>query len=1730
MFVARLAHGGPARPTSRRRRGSRSLAVAVTLVAPIMLVSGSIGTSAAAGQQGGRPAQATGHKPGANRATIAKERKIRRSAAPASTPRATIHLPNSRFDIPPGNAIIPDAAFGNFTPVPMGGTDDGTWPCGPDGVSGPYPCPVDYNGQSLDGPTVFPFGFDINFFGTDYPGAYVNSNGNITFGTWLSTYTPFGLQSTSTIIIAPYFADVDTRVGNTEEIGTGTLDGHKVFVVNWPNVGCFREIDSTQNDFQLILIDRPDLGTGPNGDDFQIEFNYNTMNWDAGQASDGDSNCLNSPDYEAAVVGYSNGTTTPGDSYQLPGSQTSGGLLDTNTTSGLIYNQINSDAFDAVPPEDVPVDGRYIFFVQNGQPLDPSSLTTSLSGGGQSGTDVSVPPDTAVTASAALSGQNSGIASGTVDYSVYSDAQCTNLVEDAGTVDVSNGSVPDSNPITLGTPGTYYWNATYSGDTTNESSTSGCSSLESVVATSTDTSTQVIDNTTGQGVPGTSAVTGDDFYDTATVTPVSSVSSAAVRTGSLHTHGPFTVVGSGSPTGTVTYYFYGSGSDSTCSDGDLAAATSSDTETLDSSGNVPNSIDTGALDAGSYSYLAVYSGDSNYSGSTAPCESFTVGTTDTSTATQVVDASTSSDVPGTSAVTGDSFYDTATVTPVPNTSVGTAGINSARHAAASIAAEGANPPSGTVTYYFYGSGSDSTCSDGNIEAATSSDTETLDSSGNVPNSTETGPLDAGSYSFLAVYSGDGNYNGSTAGCESFTVGKSGTSTSTQVVDFTTGSDVPGSTTATGDDFYDTAAVAAVPRQVSARLRVGESSVGASASPPSGTVIYYFFGSGSDSNCSDGNIQAATSSDSETLDSSGGVPNSTDTGPLDAGSYSYLAVYGGDANYLASTGSCEPFTVTATGSSTATQVVDATTGENVPGSTAVTGDHFYDTATVAAAASQVTGITKAVQIVGFPASQLTVPSGTVTYYFYGGGSDSTCSDGNTGAATSSDTETLDPSGGVPNSADTGSLNAGDYSFLAVYSGDDNYDGSTAGCESFTVAPDSTGTTTGVVDQGGNGVTGDSYYDTATVTPVPDQPPSPQAVQDGGASPPSGTVTYYFFGGGTNSNCSDGNTDAATSSDTETLDNSGNVPNSADVGPLGAGSYSFLAVYSGDGNYSGSTADCEPFTVGADNTSTATITVDERGSGLTGDSYHDTATVTPQTSVRSLPRQAAAATTVAGPGGTLTYTLFSGGCQQGVNRRPARAVIGHPQTVDVTNGVAAASASTGGLAPGTYSYQAVYNGDSNYSASSAACEQFAIKPAPLTIAPSSPLQMTYGGKVPAVTPTYQGFVTGFGPSTVTTPPTCGSTVKSSSAAGVYQTTCAGAVDDAYSIRYRTGQLIVSPAPVTITASSPFMLAGGAVPRVVPLYSGFVNGDSAASLTTAPHCGTTATPNSVAGRYPTTCAGAVDANYSFTYKNGVLTIGENPGYRLEGGDGGLFAFHKSFVGSVPPPSLGLHIFDFVAMATTKTGYWLIEKDGGVFAFGTSRFHGSLPAMGIHVDDIVGVAATPDGGGYWMVSSTGRVYNFGDATDHGDARSLKLDNVVAITSPDAGGYWLLTSAGAVYSFGDAKVLGDCRKASSSCRGVTDVVGMTMRNAGGYWLTTRDGSVFAFGNATLHGSCRSAHSGCGSVHDVVGIASPDPNGYWLAESSGNVLSFGDAKFYGRCGTAGTTCVPLVRPIVAINS
>ncbi|GAX62663.1 hypothetical protein SCALIN_C38_0026 [Candidatus Scalindua japonica] len=282
-------------------------------------------------------------------------------------------------------------------------------------------------------------GFTVNFFGLNFSSLFVNNNGNITFDSPLTTYTPFDLTTTGQQIIAPFFADVDTRNSSSVTYGTGTVGGHNAFGVNWENVGYYNQNADKLNSFQLVLIDRSDTGTG----NFDIELNYDKIEWETGDASGGTGGLGG----DSARSGYSNGTTNAGTFLELPGSAVNGALLDSNMVTGIIHNSNNSN-----------LPGRYLFKVRNGV-IECTFFVSPVSGsfdtGGGTGTvDITAPGgcdwtalsnDSWITITSGSSGSGNGEVLYSVSASTNARVGTMTIAEETFTVRVCTFSIsPES--------------------------------------------------------------------------------------------------------------------------------------------------------------------------------------------------------------------------------------------------------------------------------------------------------------------------------------------------------------------------------------------------------------------------------------------------------------------------------------------------------------------------------------------------------------------------------------------------------------------------------------------------------------------------------------------------------------------------------------------------------------------------------------------------------------------------------------------------------------------------------------------------------------------------------------------------------------------------------------------------------------------------------------------------------------------------------------------------------------------------------------------------------------------------------------------------------------------------------------------------------------------------------------------------------------------------------------
>ncbi len=879
---------------------------------------------------------------------------------------------------------------------------------------------------------------------------------------------------------------------------------------------------------------------------------------------------------------------------------------------------------------------------------------------------------------------------GTVTYEFFSTSDGTGPHADETVTLDANGMVPDSSITAALMAGSYSYIGVYSGDGNYMGYTGAVEPL-TINQASSSVSTAIFDYGGAAGMPG------EQVYDTATVTGA-----------------PFT------PSGSVTYYFY----DTATPTYGITTPATMQTVTLNADGTVPASDPTAGLLPGGYAYIAVYSGDTNYSGDIGAIEPLTI-----SQASSGANMSTT-------------LYNAApprtqTIYPTPPQPLGTSVFDTAT----GIGSVGGPDPTGNVNFYF--------STDGGA-TYTLFDTEPVGAP-----TKDTGPLPAGSYAFEAQYLGDSYYQPSpltasenfaistatpsvdttivmanadwstsplaqpaalgtsvedTASFDSLVPGFAPTGTVTYtftgselglsapagwtVVNSSTWTDtvtvsggtIPNSaatgplaagtdynfsatyTPAAGETDYLTSTSDAEPLSISkatssVSTAIFDSSGGAVTSAlgeqvydtatvtgtpftPSGTLTYEFF---STSNGTGPHVDQIV-----TLNANGTVPNSSISAALMAGSYSYIGVYSGDSNYSGYTGAVEPLSI-GKGSSSVSTVIKDSGGGAV---TDVLGEKVYDTATVT----------------GTPFT----PTGTLTYEFF------TTLNG-TGSHVDQ-VVTLNANGTVPNSSISAALMAGSYSYIGVYSGDSNYSGYTGAVEPLSIGKGSSSVSTVIKDSGGGAVTdvlGEKVYDTATVTGTP--------------FTPTGTLTYEFF-----------TTLSGTGSHVDqvvTLNANGTVPNSSISAALMAGSYSYIGVYSGDGNYAGFTGAVEPLTINKGSSSVSTAIYDSTGCGPTSgisEKVYDTATVTG---------------TPFTPTGTLTYYFYTTATPVFPTTTPSTT-----QTVHLnSNGSVPNSATTAVLMAGSYAYIGVYSGDSNYNGFTGAVE-------PLTIGKASPsLSTTPGGSV-------------------------------------------------------------------------------------------------------------------------------------------------------------------------------------------------------------------------------------------------------------------------------------------------------------------------------------------------------------------------------------------------------------------
>jgi hypothetical protein len=413
----------------------------------------------------------------------------------------------------------------------------------------------------------------------------------------------------------------------------------------------------------------------------------------------------------------------------------------------------------------------------------------------------------AISDTATLSG---GVApTGTITFKLYgpNDATCTGVAIFTSVVPVNgNGSYP-STTFTPTLAGTYRWIATYSGDANNAAVATACNAVNEIVIIAPVGA--IIPTLTTQASP--------------TVTLGAAISDTATLSGGL------------APTGTITFKLYGP-NDATCT----SAAIFTSTVPVSGNGVYPSTSFTPTL-AGTYRWIATYSGDANNAAVATACdvvnENVVVAPVGAGLPTMTTQAS--------PAVTlGAAISDTATLS-------------------------GGLAPTGTITFKLYGP-NDATCTG----VAIFTSVVPVSGNGSYPSLSFT-PTVAGIYRWIANYSGDANNAATTNACNAV---------NEIVVVAPVGATIPTLTTqasagvALGASIRDTATLSG--------------GVG-----PTGTITFKLYGP-NDATCTNAAIFTST-----VPVSGNGIYFSASFTPTLAGTYRWIVNYSGDANNAPTANAC-----------------------------------------------------------------------------------------------------------------------------------------------------------------------------------------------------------------------------------------------------------------------------------------------------------------------------------------------------------------------------------------------------------------------------------------------------------------------------------------------------------------------------------------------------------------------------------------------------------------------------------------------------------------------------------------------------------------------------------------------------------------------------------------------------------------------------------------------------------
>jgi hypothetical protein len=458
----------------------------------------------------------------------------------------------------------------------------------------------------------------------------------------------------------------------------------------------------------------------------------------------------------------------------------------------------------------------------------------------------------------------------------------------------------------------------------------------------------------------------------------------------------------------------------------------------------------------------------------------------------------------------------------------------------------------------------------------------------------------------------------------------------------------------------------------------------------------------------------------TVTGNGDYTTPTGASPVPAGTYYWVATYSGDANNKEAVSGCadEPIQVG--------KAAPEITTTQEPGS-GIVGSTFKDKATIAGLFGE-------------------HPGGSISWNLYDNAKcegEPVASDGPVPVTGNGDYKT--PSGASPSTTGT-------YYWVATYSGDANNSEVSSGCADEPIRVTNSQPTIVTTQEPASGTVGDTFKDKATLSGL-------------FGIKPGGTISWKLY---TNANC-EGDPIASDGPVDVTGNGSYVTPTGAD--PTAAGTYYWVATYSGDINDAEAVSGCAAEPIEVEPASPAIVTTQEPASGVVGSTFKDKATVSGLFGAH--------------PAGSISWKLYG-------NAKCEGTPLATDGPVTVTgNGSYLTPSGAAPTAVGTYYWVATYSGDPNNHEAASGCAD-----EPIVVGQATP-----------------GIVTAQEP----TSGTVGATFKDKATlSGLFGAHPAGSISwKLYGNSKCEGTPIAGDGPVTVTGNGSYHTPSGAAPTAAGTY---------------------------------------------------------------------------------------------------------------------------------------------------------------------------------------------------------------------------------------------------------------------------------------------------------------------------